>query len=66
MASVIASHPPQAIRQARGLLERAAEGDFRQAIEAEAMAQGVLGETQDHQEAVRAFVEKRRPVFTGK
>jgi 2-(1,2-epoxy-1,2-dihydrophenyl)acetyl-CoA isomerase len=66
VASLIASHPPQAIRQARGLLERAAEGDFRQAIEAEAMAQGVLGETQDHQEAVRAFVEKRRPVFTGK
>jgi 2-(1,2-epoxy-1,2-dihydrophenyl)acetyl-CoA isomerase len=66
LALMIAAHPPQAIRQARGLLERGAEGDFRQAIEAEAMAQGVLGETQDHQEAVRAFVEKRRPVFTGK
>jgi 2-(1,2-epoxy-1,2-dihydrophenyl)acetyl-CoA isomerase len=66
VAELIAAHPPQAIRQARGLLERGAESDFRQAIEAEAMAQGVLGETQDHQEAVRAFGEKRRPVFSGK
>jgi 2-(1,2-epoxy-1,2-dihydrophenyl)acetyl-CoA isomerase len=65
LAGAIAAHPPQAIRLARGLLERGAAGDFRQAIEAEALAQGVLGETRDHQEAVRAFVEKRAPVFTG-
>lgn len=66
VAAAIAAHPPQAVRMARGLLERAADGDFRTATEAEAMAQGVLGETADHQEAVRAFAEKRPPVFTGK
>jgi hypothetical protein len=30
------------------------------------MANGLLGETSDHAEAVRAFVEKRRAVFTGR
>jgi len=66
VAAIIAAHPPQAVRLARALLERAAAAEFQPAVEAEALAQGVLGETADHQEAVRAFVEKRRPVFTGK
>jgi 2-(1,2-epoxy-1,2-dihydrophenyl)acetyl-CoA isomerase len=66
LAASIAALSPQAVRQARGLLERAAASDFRHAVEAEALAQGILGETADHQEAVRAFVEKRPPVFTGK
>jgi 2-(1,2-epoxy-1,2-dihydrophenyl)acetyl-CoA isomerase len=66
VAGLIASQAPHAVRMARGLIERGAAGDFRQAIEAEALAQGILGETEDHQEAVRAFVEKRPPVFKGR
>jgi 2-(1,2-epoxy-1,2-dihydrophenyl)acetyl-CoA isomerase len=66
VAALIGAQAPQAVRLARGLLERHAQTDFRQAIEGEALAQGILGETADHQEAVRAFVEKRTPVFTGK
>jgi 2-(1,2-epoxy-1,2-dihydrophenyl)acetyl-CoA isomerase len=66
VAAQIAALSPHAVRQARGLLERASESDFRHAVEAEALAQGILGETADHQEAVRAFVEKRPPRFTGK
>ncbi len=66
VAATIAAHSPNATRLTRGLLARAVSGDFRQATEAEALAQGILGETADHQEAVRAFLEKRPPVFTGK
>src|SRR5262245_16625115 len=66
VAGSIAAQPPHAVRLARTLLERGVASDFGAATEAEAIAQGVLGETADHQEAVRAFSEKRAPVFTGK
>lgn len=66
IASQIAALPPQAVRLTRGLLARAAESPFADAIEAEAIANGVLGETEDHKKAVRAFLEKRAAVFTGK
>jgi 2-(1,2-epoxy-1,2-dihydrophenyl)acetyl-CoA isomerase len=66
VAATIAAQAPHAVRMTRGLLERAAGASFREATEAEALAQGILGETADHQEAVRAFIEKRPPVFVGK
>ena len=66
VAAQIAAQAPQAVRLTRGLLERGAAAEFRQAIEAEAIANGVLGETEDHKEAVKAFGEKRKPSFTGK
>jgi 2-(1,2-epoxy-1,2-dihydrophenyl)acetyl-CoA isomerase len=65
LAQRIASQPPHAVRIARGLLAAALERGFRDAADAEALAQGILGETADHQEAVRAFIEKRPPKFTG-
>jgi len=66
VALSIASRAPHAVRLTRMLLNRNAEGDFRHAVEAEALAQGILGETEDHKEAVRAFAEKRTPSFTGR
>ena len=66
VAATIAAQAPHAVRMTRGLLARAALASFHEATEAEALAQGILGETADHQEAVRAFIEKRPPVFSGK
>jgi len=66
LAAAIAAQPPNAVVLARGLLSRAADADFRQAAEAEALVQGILGESEDHKEAVRAFIEKRKPTFTGR
>ncbi|GIW41980.1 MAG: enoyl-CoA hydratase [Candidatus Binatia bacterium] len=66
VAETVASHPPEAVRRTRALLELGSEADFRKAVELEALTQGALGEMEDHKEAVRAFLEKRPPVFTGK
>lgn len=66
VAAAIAAQAPHAVRLTRGLLDRAAASSFREATETEALAQGILGETADHLEAVRAFIEKRPPLFTGK
>ena len=66
VARTIAARAPHAIRLARMLLTRNVGVDFRQATEAEALAQGILGETDDHKEAVRAFAEKRAPSFKGR
>jgi 2-(1,2-epoxy-1,2-dihydrophenyl)acetyl-CoA isomerase len=47
------------------LIEAAASNTLDQQLEAEALAQGVAGDTQDHLEGVRAFLSKRAPEFQG-
>lgn len=59
LAVQIASHPPQAVRALKRLLRLNASEAF--AEEREALAR--LWATHDHLEAVRAFLEKRTPVF---
>jgi enoyl-CoA hydratase/carnithine racemase len=59
LAATIASHPPQAVRALKRLIRLEVSEAF--AEEREMLAQ--LWATADHLEAVRAFLEKRKPVF---
>jgi enoyl-CoA hydratase/carnithine racemase len=66
LAARIAKGPSVAL----GLLKQAVHNgvcnDFEAQLEFEAFAQTVCRRTEDHQEGVRAFLEKREPVFKGK
>jgi enoyl-CoA hydratase/carnithine racemase len=66
LARKIAEGPPLAIRLARRALYHNQEVDLRQALEFETFAQNVCFETEDAREGIRAFVEKRTPVFRGR
>jgi 2-(1,2-epoxy-1,2-dihydrophenyl)acetyl-CoA isomerase len=56
---------PVALSQTKHLLDQAMSTTFEDAVEAEAMAQVVNLSTPDAKEALRAFMEKRAPEFTG-
>lgn len=65
LARRMAERPPLAVANARRILEFASRSGFEDAADLESWTQGALGETEDHKEAVRAFVEKRPPRFVG-
>jgi 2-(1,2-epoxy-1,2-dihydrophenyl)acetyl-CoA isomerase len=56
---------PIALAQTKHLLDQAFDVSFAEAVEAEAMAQVVNIGSADSREAVKAFMEKRDPQFTG-
>ncbi|HBH01569.1 MAG TPA: hypothetical protein DDZ42_06545 [Candidatus Rokubacteria bacterium] len=66
LARRIAAGPPLAIRLAKRALYHNQEADLRAALEFETFAQNVCLETEDAREGLRAFVEKRAPVFRGR
>ena len=66
LARSIAAGPSIALRYMKDNLDDALVVDFDTARDTEAERLMRTAETADHHEAVRAFVEKRPPVFTGK
>ena len=65
MAAAIAAGPPIALAGSKRLLNNASNISLFQALEAEGLGQGVNFATGDTKEAMRAFIEKRDPVFGG-
>lgn len=66
MAAVIARNAPLPIRLAKRALQRYHQGGIREALDRETAAQNICYDTQDGREGLRAFVEKRDPVFHGR
>ena len=65
MVATIAAGPPLALASSKRYLNNASNISLFQALEAEALGQGVNFSTRDTKEAMRAFVEKRDPAFKG-
>ncbi len=65
-AQRLASGPPLALQMTKRMLTNSFSTTMSEALHWEAMAQSVTGASKDTQEAMKAFFQKREPVFEGK
>jgi len=65
VAAKLANGPTRALGLSKRVVNQVSRLDLHEALEYEAQNQDIAGKTQDHLEAVRAFLEKRQPKFTG-
>jgi len=66
IAQRIALNPPQAVRMTKRLFTSAQDIGLERVLDFSAAMQPLAHATTDHREALQAFVEKRKPVFTGR
>ena len=66
IARRLASGPTVASRSMKENLNRAMNGELNDCLDLEATHHVHCGQTADHREATKAFVEKREPVFHGR
>jgi 2-(1,2-epoxy-1,2-dihydrophenyl)acetyl-CoA isomerase len=66
IARRLASGPTVAYRYMKENLNRAMAGEVEDCLDLEATHHVHCGQTEDHREATKAFVEKREPVFKGR
>jgi len=65
VAGKLANGPTKALGLSKRVVNHVSRLDLHEALEYEAQNQDIAGKTQDHLEAVRAFLEKRQPKFSG-
>ena len=65
LAGTIARLPPLAVAQIKEVVLAGADGSLDAGLALERKAFEVLFDTQDQKEGMRAFIEKRKPTFTG-
>ena len=66
LAEKIAAGPPAVLKMAKHMVNRAATSDLAAALDLEAFSQGIAISSEDHQEGLAAFFEKRPAKFTGR
>ncbi|MDD2853227.1 MAG: enoyl-CoA hydratase-related protein [Desulfuromonadaceae bacterium] len=66
LGAQIASKPPRAVRLSKRLLKYAQRGNLPDFLDLCACFQGMAHHTDDHAEAVNAFLEKRPAAYSGK
>lgn len=66
LASSIAAKPPQAVRYTKRLMKMAQRQELPDFLDNCANFQAMCHQSEDHLEAVNAFLEKRKAVFSGK
>jgi 2-(1,2-epoxy-1,2-dihydrophenyl)acetyl-CoA isomerase len=66
IANRLASGPTVAYRYMKENLNRAMAGEVDDCLDLEATHHVHCGQTEDHREAAKAFVDKREPVFKGR
>lgn len=65
LAHRIAANPPHAVRMTKRLLWEGRRADLATLLEMASAMQAAAHATGDHEEAVAAFLEKRKPAFKG-
>lgn len=66
LAERIARNPPRSVRLSKRLIREGQTMRFDQVLELAAAYQGACHQTKDHEEALSAIAEKRKPNFVGK
>ena len=66
LANSIASKPPLTVRHTKRLLKQAQQQELPEFLQHCAKVQAMCHHTEDHHEAVDAFLAKRKPVYKGK
>ncbi len=65
IAEKLANGPTRALGLSKRVVNQASKLELSDALEYEAQNQDIAGKTKDHLEAVKAFLEKRQPKFSG-
>lgn len=66
LAREVAASPPIPVSLTKSLIGRAAETSLETALERDGQAQATCIDTEDHREAVAAYLEQRSPRFQGR
>jgi enoyl-CoA hydratase/carnithine racemase len=66
LALKIAAMPPQAVRMMKRAVYQSLGSPLRMHLDYISSQLSLLSGTEDHREAARSFLEKRKPVFTGR